>query len=146
MEDAHTTWVGSYTVPSWVLGAFLVRGTYINEGELLAAPVVALIVPHLLRGRDIIWFIDNRAALAALIKGAAPRVDTSALALLASLSFTALGARLWYERVDSKGNPADVLSRDALGDPEVEARIRTRGVDSHEPRDSVGPSGRFRPS
>ena len=49
----------------------------------------------------------------ALVKAASPTESMCRLALLASASFAALGARVWYEHVPSKDNPADAaLSRD----------------------------------
>jgi hypothetical protein len=34
-------------------------------------------------------------------------------------------ARAWYEYVNTKANPADVLSRDAWADPVVAQRVRS---------------------
>ena len=43
--------------------------------------------------------------------------------LVFGLSMTALGARVWFEYVQSKSNPSDVLSRDAWDDPDVQRRL-----------------------
>jgi hypothetical protein len=109
-----TCHVGSHDVPAHIMERFCMRKHYINVGELLVAPLIAVSCRELLENRDVVWFIDNRAALSALIKGAAPQVDTAFLALTATWAFSSANSRVWFDRVDSDGNPSDLLSRDGI--------------------------------
>ena len=45
------------------------------------------------------------------------------LALAIAASLPSLGVRAWYEHVPSKDNPADVLSRAGLADPQVAEKL-----------------------
>ena len=112
-----------FDVPQHVVAAGELRKAYINLGELLAAPVTGVIAPELLRGRDILWFIDNKSALSQLIRRTSSAADASQLAAVHSLTMAALGTRVWYEWVPSKTNPADVLSREAWDSPEVQLKL-----------------------
>ena len=60
------------------------RKQYIGQGELMAGPLALDVLADRLRGRSVIWFIDNVSAGAALIKGSSPVGDSSAMANLAS--------------------------------------------------------------
>ena len=70
-----------------------------------------------MRGRDIVWFIDNEAAASCAIRGCSglPEVETAVQA--AHLLWLHLGCRVWVEWVDSKSNPSDGLSRLGVADP-----------------------------
>ena len=92
-----------------LLGA---QGTKINQAELLAAPVLIASAHELLRGRDLLWFIDNTSAESALVKAGSPTETMCRLALMATAALAGLGARAWYEHVESDDNPADVFSRE----------------------------------
>ena len=105
-------------VRSWGNGASI-----INQAELYAAPVVVSTCPDLLRGESVIWFIDNSAAEAALVKAGSPTETMCRLALVATAALASIKARPWYEHVPSKDNPADVLSRDGLQDPGIAAAV-----------------------
>ena len=99
--------------------------TIINQAELAAALMVAATVPELLRGMDIIWFIDNSSAESALVKAGSPTETMCRQALYATAMLAGLGCRVWFEHVPSKDNIADVLSRDAKDDPMVRAMIES---------------------
>ena len=101
-------------------GEGLVR---INQAELHAAPVVTATLPELLKGRDVIWFLDNTSAEAALVKAGSPTQSMASLALVATATLARLRARVWFDHVPSSDNPADVLSREAGGDPEVARKL-----------------------
>jgi len=75
--------------------------------------------------RDVIWFIDNQSALAALIKSASAAPDCSGIALKTGLLTSALNVRVWYEYVPSEQNVSDPLSRKGFEDPEVAEKLRT---------------------
>ena len=84
---------------------------------------MAFSMPEKLRGRDIIWFIDNTSAESALVKCGSATLSMAQLALQASAAFAALQARVWFEYVPSADNPADVFSRAGYSDPQVACAI-----------------------
>ena len=62
--------VSSIDVPQAVVDKWVPRRTYINLLELLAVPLLAFSALDILRGRDILWFLDNQAAWRAIIRSA----------------------------------------------------------------------------
>ncbi|CAK0807283.1 unnamed protein product, partial [Prorocentrum cordatum] len=68
--------------------------------------------PARLRGRDVIWFVDNEAAAAAGIRGGSGETEVDIMMQAAHLLWMHLDCRVWIEWVDSASNPADGLSRD----------------------------------
>jgi hypothetical protein len=99
-----------------VLQTFKVRTQQITPCEAFCAVVVPFLHPHLFRHKDVIWFIDNQAALSSLIKGSSSQSDISLIATFAHLMFAVLGCRVYFEWVDSEANPSDGLSRDGVVD------------------------------
>ena len=69
------------------------------------------------RGRRGIWFIDNLAALMALIKGRSDSPDLERLAHLIHLACFALRVWIYWEYIPSKSNWADAISRLGENDP-----------------------------
>ena len=63
------------------------------------------------RGRTMIVFIYNEPCRLGFIKRTSPSASMMGLIALVSLFEGALGVTLWYERVPSKSNPADLPSR-----------------------------------
>ena len=86
--------------------------------EVESVPVVSLLLtePGLFLGRDVIWFIDNVAALAAHVKGGSDAQDLDRAACVASLAMARLGTRVWFEYVESHSNWADGISRKLSAD------------------------------
>ena len=80
----------------------------------------SLLVPfnllHLFRGRDLLWFVDNKAAAAALTRGSSCPSDVERIVQVASILMLKLGARLWVEWMNSASNPSDGLSRIGITD------------------------------
>ena len=66
---------------------------------------------HILRGRSLLWFEDNSAVLSGLFKGSSghPMLDAGAAAI--HLLLAALGARAWFEYVESDSNWSDGASK-----------------------------------
>ena len=62
--------------------------------------------------RDIIWMVDNTAALGGVIKGASGLAVSERLIALFWMQAYALDLRLWIEYIDSRGNWSDGISRD----------------------------------
>lgn len=115
-----------YDVPEHLVEAWKGNAGGINQGELYAANVLAFSCPERIRGRDVLWFIDNTSAESALVKCGSTTPSMARLALQASMAFVALGARAWFEHVPSADNPSDVLSRDGFADEGV-ARLIAQG-------------------
>ena len=81
--------------------------------EVEAMPVVTVVLEmcELFRGRDVIWYIDNVAALSAFVKGGSEAEDLDRAAAVLSLAAARLQARFWFEYIQSESNWADELSR-----------------------------------
>ncbi|CAJ1440614.1 unnamed protein product [Effrenium voratum] len=99
-----------------VLQLFDERHQQITPCEALLSVIVPCNVPHLLVGRDLIWYIDNQAACQILTKGASSAGDLCFIASLAHLLYAKLSCRVYFEYIESNANPADGLSRDGLDD------------------------------
>jgi hypothetical protein len=85
--------------------------TYISQVELVAAIAVYYTLPALLADRAVIHFIDNFAALSALVHGYASKPDLARLVNLFHAQIAALRCRFYGDWVPSKANPADVPTR-----------------------------------
>ena len=59
---------------------WLARRQQIFPAEAVAIPIAMGILARYIRGRDVIAFCDNQAAVAALIRGAAKCADASGIA------------------------------------------------------------------
>jgi hypothetical protein len=68
------------------------------------------------RLRDHLWihFIDNESAQATLVKGSSSVCSGDLLAAYTHLHISRLGIWSWFDRVDSKANPVDQLSRGVM--------------------------------
>lgn len=115
--------VGSWDIPMTVDEHWLERKTYINLVEPAAAPILVFNFPWIFEDADVIWFIDNRAALSHLITGAASSADAAEIALRVQLLLVHARARVCYEYVDSDANASDVFSRDFEIDEDITTRI-----------------------
>ena len=93
------------------------RENQIFAAESFCSLLVPFNLPHLFRGRDVLWFVDNEAAAAAMIRGSSGSSDVDRIVQLASVLMLKLGARLWVEWINSDSNPSDGLSRIGITDP-----------------------------
>ncbi len=82
---------GVYDIPPDVQAAWMPRKTQIMAAELLAGPLVA--ATGIAKNRDALFFCDNQAALACLIKAASSARDCAFMALACSLFFMSINAR-----------------------------------------------------
>ena len=103
-------------VPVEVMEALLARKTQIYAAEAYA--VLAAIYEHLeeLQDADAVFFVDNEAACAALIRGASTQVDVGAVVNAVRWLLYSVSCRPWFEWIDSASNCSDGLSRDGLDD------------------------------
>ena len=72
--------------------------------------------PDVFEGEDVVWFVDNEAAVSSLIRGGARPEDIDKIAALTTIASNAASTRVWWEWIDSDSNPSDGLSRDGLSD------------------------------
>lgn len=100
-------------VPSFLLEAWhgLVGEQLICQIEMYAVLCIRWQARHLLHGRRAILFIDNEPCRYCLIKGRSPSDPLFRMAHACSCLEGAMPCYLWYERIASYCNPADLPSR-----------------------------------
>ena len=89
---------------------------YIGQLELMYAVAPYTSRPSLFRGRQVIHFIDNTSACAALVKGYSRAIDSGLIVNAFHAINLGLRADVFFEYVRSAANPADLPSRDAIGE------------------------------
>jgi len=121
---ARTCLLDDSTVDSWKP-----RSQQIFPAETFA--VLAALVTHaaLLKGCDILWFVDNEAACSTLIRGASREEDVHLIAEITHWTAMKMDVRIWIEWIDSSSNPSDGLSREGLLCP----RFGHLASEVHEP-------------
>ena len=92
------------------------RAQQITPCEALLSIVAPCNLAGDIRGHDVLWFIDNQAALSCLVKGSSTCPDMARIAVLCHLMLAKLGCRVFFEYVASDDNPSDGLSRNGLLD------------------------------
>ena len=103
-------------LPEQFVRLLLPRKTQIFAAEAIVPLMVLLLSPELLARSDVVWFIDDEAAVSSLIMGTSRAEDVGHLAAAVRILCLKLEVRLLFEWIDSKSNPADGLSRDGLRD------------------------------
>ena len=71
-----------------------------------------------IRGRSILWFLDNESAKMALIRNFSPVIDSFMLLQANAVLDVETQSRNWYSRVPSESNPSDSASRLEFGEYE----------------------------
>ena len=107
---------GTTVVPHQVVSSWKGRSQQIFPGETLCALVLPLLYPTTLESHDLLWFVDNEAAVSTLIRGTTSELDVHLIAQCSLVRLARLGCRLWLEWIDSESNPSDGLSRAGLDD------------------------------
>ena len=92
------------------------RKTQILAAEAVAVLTALVLHPELLARREVVWFVDNEAALSSLIRGTSRAEDVGHIASCTQLAMIAHSCSAWYEWIDSASNPSDGLSRDGIQD------------------------------
>ena len=95
----------------------------ITPAELFASIVAFHTFADQLRGRDVLWFVDNQAAGTCFVKAGSQVPSLSLLSLRATSLMAALGCRVWAEYIPSPDNIADGLSRAGLEDSFVAKKL-----------------------
>lgn len=107
---------GTCVVPASFIATWQPRTQQIYPGETLATLVVPALHSDYFRDQDVLWFIDNEASAAAIIRATSDEPDVLILVQQSHLQFQGLRCRPWIEWVDSESNPSDGLSRLGLSD------------------------------
>ena len=98
------------------------RTQQIYPGETLCGLLVPWFHGSALQNCDVLWFIDNEAAVASLIRGSRTQTDVHTLVQVAHFLFQRFQIRVWLEWIDSESNPSDGLSRLGTDDPWTNAQ------------------------
>ena len=116
LDDEYDFFHASAVVPTEMVDALCCRGQQIGQVEILGALAPYLSIPNLLAGRPVIHWIDNTSALAALVKGYSGVPDSARLIHVFHAWNSGAQARVWFEYVPTKENPADEPSRADLSE------------------------------
>jgi hypothetical protein len=109
----------SHDIPADAQARLLHRENQVLPAELLAVTATVWSFQHTLRGRDTIFFIDNQAAWSSIIRSASRVEDCALISLVTNLLLMLFDVRPWFEYVNTKQNPADILSREGFSSPDV---------------------------
>ena len=93
------------------MARFYERRQYIGQFELLAAVCVYHSLREELRGREVVHYIDNMSAMAALVKGYSRALDSARIVHAFHAWNAGVRVSSWFEYVRSKANIADMPSR-----------------------------------
>jgi hypothetical protein len=122
-------WFSSDVCPTWLIEAWscitgipwplhsdvisnTMRRQHINALELLAVlAAVFTFGPQYMRNRQVVFFVDNTACLAACVHGYARSPHMAALSNALHLALAHLKCHAWWEYVPSQANGADFPSR-----------------------------------
>ena len=85
--------------------------TYISQLELLMVVVAILRQGTALKGRRGLWFIDNVAALMALIRGRSSVNSLDQMAMLVHAAACSFQVQFYFDWVASESNWSDQISR-----------------------------------
>ena len=107
----------SASLPQEARKDWLERKTQIYAAEAIVPLLALFMEPHIFKGYDVLWFIDNEAAMSSLVRGGARPEDVGRIAAAAHVLMLELDCRAWFEWIDSDSNPSDGLSRLGLEDP-----------------------------
>ena len=115
--DENKQPIGQTADVSWeIVQSWTPRRVYIFPAEAFAAYAAVWNHREMLRGKDILIFIDNEAAAAALIRGSSAADEVNVIAQSLHWLLLEHNIRMWIEWVDSESNVSDGLSRDGLED------------------------------
>jgi hypothetical protein len=112
----RVAWV-AYIPPQLVDRWENISDRYIALVEQAAVIMGLQMASEMFRGRDFVWYEDNSVVLSGLVKGANHGAELDAGCATIHLGFARIGARGWYEYVESAANWADGASRLLHEDP-----------------------------
>lgn len=83
----------------------------INQLEMVAFLFGILTYADCLKGRKVLFFVDNTTAISAVVHGYSRKADLAVLANLCCLLLVGLGVIPWIEYVPTDANGSDIPSR-----------------------------------
>ena len=99
------------------------RGFIINQLELMAVLCCLLTYGEWLRGRRVLWFIDNCSAMSSCVHGYASKLDMARMANAVQMALCGLDVRAHFEWVPSDANISDIPSRvDSISEMDQDER------------------------
>jgi hypothetical protein len=106
-------WQASGSVPEKLKKRWLEKAgsQIICEIEAYAVALAIFGLRASVADRNVLVFIDNEPCRVGMVKRTSPSLCMASLIALVSLLEAGLGLRVWFERVPSKSNPADLPSR-----------------------------------
>ena len=111
LAEHYDFYHSSAVVPAYFIEGLVEGRHYIGQVEILAAILPYVSAPELFRGKRVLHWIDNTAALSAMMRGYSRSPDYARLVHAFHAFNVGLGARVYFEYVRSKGNVADEPSR-----------------------------------
>ncbi len=107
---------GTCVVPQTEIDLWIPRRQQIFVGESICGLVVPVQLQSIFQDCDVLWWVDNEAAVAALVRGTSSQDDVHEVSQATHLVLHQLSSRVWWEWIDSSSNPSDGLSRSGLAD------------------------------
>lgn len=104
-------------IPSSIYSLWSPGDKKIAQLELIMVLYGLITRPHQFRHRRGIWFIDNTAALMALIRGRSDSRDLEHMSQMIHVALYALDCWIYWEWIPSKSNWSDSISRLGYEDP-----------------------------
>ena len=98
-------------IPEELIRRWSAKKQYIAHVEQAAIVMGVLHKADWFHDRDAVWFIDNTAALSAMIKGSSAEPDLARAAAAIHLVLADNRSRVWFEYIESDINWADEPSR-----------------------------------
>jgi hypothetical protein len=115
--------VSSAVCPAALQLTFDRRGFIINQLELMAVLCCLLTYGEWLRGRRVLWFIDNCSAMSSCVHGYASKLDMARMANAVQMALCGLDVRAHFEWVPSDANISDIPSRvDSISEMDQDER------------------------
>ena len=103
-------------IPPQVYSLWGDQETYIAQLELMMVLAVIIENGHALINKRGVWFIDNVAALMALVRGRSNQPSLDHMTLLIHTALFVLRAWVYFEWVESDANWSDGISREGVFD------------------------------
>ena len=101
----------SSVLPSPLHALLVPKAQQVGQCEIIGGLTPYLTLPSILRGRDVMHWIDNTSAASVLLHGYSGKPDSARLANIFHMFNAGLRARIYFEYVESKANVADLPSR-----------------------------------
>jgi hypothetical protein len=115
-REAEERWGRMVQIPTQVYDIWGQQETYIAQLEMMMVLAAIIEDGAQLKYRRGIWFVDNVAALMALVRGRSNQPALDQMALLIHTALFTLRAWVYFEWVESKANWSDGISREGLKD------------------------------